>query len=346
MMNLNFWPKMYYSGGGGGGSSGGGGGAAGGGGGGAGGAGGGEQSSLDPAPAGSIRFNTDSAKMEIYNGEQWWEIDSTSPEILTSGTRGLYAGGQDNSDTIDFITIATTGNTTDFGNLISSREGVVGSGDRTRGVFFAGDGSPENNDIQHVTFASTGDATDFGQDTGANHSAGAGFQNSTRSGVAGGTGNTQQIDFITTQSSGVSNDFGDMTDGRGGNTGASSPTRGLFFGGYKSPALTSNANIDYVITSTTGNAGDFGDMAASRYFIGAGSNAVRAVIGSGNQHPSVINNIDFVTMATLGNALDFGDSTTAGYGAGASASRTRCVWGGDSSPGLTNIMDYVEIMTT
>ena len=51
-------------------------------------------------------------------------------------------------------------------------------------------------------------------------------------------------------------------------------------------------------------------------------------------------------MATLGNATDFGDSTTAGYGASASASRTRCVWGGDSSPGLTNTMDYVQIMAT
>ena len=50
-------------------------------------------------------------------------------------------------------------------------------------------------------------------------------------------------------------------------------------------------------------------------------------------------------MATLGNSVDFGDSTTAGYGAGASSSKTRCVWGGDSSPGLTNQMDYVEIMT-
>ena len=93
-------------------------------------------------------------------------------------------------------------------------------------------------------------------------------------------------------------------------------------------------------------AADYGDMAASRYFIGARSNAVRAVIGSGQQYPSVINNIDYVTMATLGNAFDFGDSTTAGYGAGASASRTRCVWGGDSSPGLTNTMDFVQIMTT
>ena len=24
--------------------------------------------------SGSIRFNTDSSKLEIYNGEQWWEI--------------------------------------------------------------------------------------------------------------------------------------------------------------------------------------------------------------------------------------------------------------------------------
>ena len=77
-----------------------------------------EYPSLDTAPAGSIRFNTDSNKMEIYNGEQWWDIDSTSPEEQTGGTRGLYAGGQSNSDTIDFVNIDSTGNATDFGNLI------------------------------------------------------------------------------------------------------------------------------------------------------------------------------------------------------------------------------------
>ena len=42
--------------------------------------------------AGSIRFNTDSAKMEIYNGEAWWEIDSTSPELQTGGTRAVVMG--------------------------------------------------------------------------------------------------------------------------------------------------------------------------------------------------------------------------------------------------------------
>ena len=40
--------------------------------------------SLSTPPAGSLRFNTDSKKLEIYNGEAWWEIDSTSPDAQTS----------------------------------------------------------------------------------------------------------------------------------------------------------------------------------------------------------------------------------------------------------------------
>ena len=303
-----------------------------------------EYPSLDTAKAGAIRFNTDSSQMEIYDGNQWVGVVATSPNLHTGGTRGLYAGGQSNADTIDFVNVDTTGNAVDFGNMIASKEGPVGAGDRTRGVFFSG--SPGPADIQHVTFATTGNATDYGQDTGALHALGAGFQNSTRSGVAGGQGNTAQIDFITTQSNGVSNDFGDLADGRGGICGASSPTRGLFFGGYKTPSPSALNPIEFITTSTTGNATDFGDLTQARYFLGAGSNAVRAVIGSGQKVPTVLNTIDYVTMATLGNAIDFGDSTTAGYGAGASSSKTRCVWGGDSSPGLTATMDYVQIMTT
>ena len=46
-----------------------------------------EYSSQDKKTSGSIRFNTDSSKLEIYNGEQWFEIDSTSPNEQTGGTR-------------------------------------------------------------------------------------------------------------------------------------------------------------------------------------------------------------------------------------------------------------------
>ena len=72
--------------------------------------------------AGSIRFNTDSNKIEIYNGEQWWVVNSTSPEEQTGGTRGLIAGGYVGttptmSNVIDFINIQATGNGIDFGDL-------------------------------------------------------------------------------------------------------------------------------------------------------------------------------------------------------------------------------------
>ncbi len=43
-----------------------------------------EYQAIGNAASGSIRFNTDSSKLEIYNGEAWWEIDATSPEEQTS----------------------------------------------------------------------------------------------------------------------------------------------------------------------------------------------------------------------------------------------------------------------
>ena len=62
-----------------------------------------EKPSLDTAKAGAMRFNTDSSQMEIYDGNQWTGILSTSPEQQTGGTRGFFAGG--NSTNIDFINV-------------------------------------------------------------------------------------------------------------------------------------------------------------------------------------------------------------------------------------------------
>ena len=123
-----------------------------------------EHPSLETATSGSIRFNTDSSKLEIYNGEKWWEIDSTSPEQHTGATRGLFGGGRDSggssTNQIQFINVDSTGNGTDFGNLSGARRGIGGCSDRTRGVF--GGGNPVTNTIDFVTIASTGNAADFG----------------------------------------------------------------------------------------------------------------------------------------------------------------------------------------
>ena len=116
------------------------------------------------ATAGSIRFNTDSSKLEIYNGEKWWEIDSTSPDVQTGGTRGLFGAGATPSivDTIDYINVASTGDAIDFGNMTRNSRGVGGLSSRSRGVFCGGYDPGYQNIIEYVTISSTGNAVDFG----------------------------------------------------------------------------------------------------------------------------------------------------------------------------------------
>ena len=60
-----------------------------------------EYPSLGTPPAGSIRFNTDSSKMEIYNGDKWWKIDSTSPQNRLVELVVLFAGGSNGTYVVD-----------------------------------------------------------------------------------------------------------------------------------------------------------------------------------------------------------------------------------------------------
>jgi hypothetical protein len=88
--------------------------------------------------------------------------------VCSSSTRGLFAaiGGtysNANSNVIEYITIATTGNSTDFGDLTISTAGDRNSSTSSniRGLF-AGGGDGATNVISYVTIASIGNATDFG----------------------------------------------------------------------------------------------------------------------------------------------------------------------------------------
>ena len=214
-MNLNFWPKMYYSGGGGGGGSGGGGGGAGGGGaggggvsgggaggygggagaGGAGGSGGGaagEQPPEEPTPVGAFRFNTDTAKLEYYDGNQWVNVTTDSPELHTGGTRGLMvAGGYPVVADIQIINLATTGNAVDSGNdFTSNRYLSGGTSDRTRGVYFGGYGTSA--EIRFNDIATASSTSDFG-DLSAGRWAVAGASDGVRGLALGGTAGPSSI---------------------------------------------------------------------------------------------------------------------------------------------------------
>ena len=164
-MNLNFWPKMYYSGGGGGGGGdAGGGGGAGSGGGGAGGGGaagggatygggagyggagsgggaGGELPPEEPTPVGAFRFNIDTLKLEYYDGNQWVNVTTDSPDLHTGGTKAVMVGGANpsiftgtyaGSNVIQSVNMSTTGNTSDFGDMSINPLNPTVTSDRTR----------------------------------------------------------------------------------------------------------------------------------------------------------------------------------------------------------------------
>ena len=65
-----------------------------------------------------------------------------------------------NVNTIDYVTISSTGDAINFGDLVSARVYVNGLSNQTRGLFFAG--TPSSNIIEYITIASTGDTEDFG----------------------------------------------------------------------------------------------------------------------------------------------------------------------------------------
>ena len=117
-------------------------------------------------PQGAIRFNTDSSKMECYDGEQWWEISMSSPDLgkytnsdKSGGARGIIGGGADpaHSNMIQAFDLTSAGSCFDFGNLTGQRYYIGGCASRTRAVWGGGnEGSGYVDTIDYSTIATQG----------------------------------------------------------------------------------------------------------------------------------------------------------------------------------------------
>ena len=212
---------------------------------------------------------------------------------------GLFGGGTTGSysNVIDTITITTTGNATDFGDLTAARVNLGACSSVTRGVF--GGGTTYTNVIEYVTFTSAGNASDFG-DLTVGRSSLSGLSSSTRGVFGAGTdgGNANVLDYITIASTGNATDFGDGTTTQNEFYAAfSSPTRGIFAGGFRGGY--SNV-IEYITIASTGNATDFGDLSANYTYTAGCSSSTRGLVG-GSFNGSFLNSIDYITIATTGN---------------------------------------------
>ena len=295
-------------------------------------------------PLGAMRFNSDSQRLEYFNGEIWMQIHTE--ESLPIGGRGVYAADQEpGSNNISYVTFATGGEAVDFGDLPWLASLVSSNASRTRGVFtraLEDPGDNNRNEISYVTIATTGDATDFGDLSVARFN-GASFGNQTRGCFAAGhkPAIDDTIDYITIASLGNATDFGNLSGGRYGMRGAASPTRGMTIGGDGGGG---NSNIiEYVTIATTGNAIDFGDLITAIGNVCSSSNNITACKygGGGTNH------IESITIATTGNAQDFGDTASefSQAGDGATATPTRGVFVDGGAPanngGVTTLSQIV-----
>ena len=280
-------------------------------------------------------------------------MPSGNTEIRGAGSgRAVFLRGYNPgiNNTIDYVNIATTGNAQDFGDTNGSLVQYAAAGSATRGIISGGN-EPAGASYYFV-FSSKGGINDFGDQTEIRRGCGA-CNDSTRALFAGGKQNPSPasiwynvIDYFTFTTQGDANDFGDLTYKSRQLAGCSSPTRGVFCGGYD-PAVTNI--INFVTIQSTGDAQDFGDLTVARGQIGGGSNATRGLFASGFASPTNYNVIDYITIATQGNAIDFGDTLqTAVHNTGTACSKTRALFAGGYhyDTATSNTISFATIATT
>ena len=150
--------------------------------------------------------------------------DIFANQMCSSSIRGISGGGASPTirNFLDFITIATESDSTDFGDLTVARRDVGALSNQTRGIWTGGSTPSKSDVIDFVTIATTGNATDFGDlDRVGKYLTGVNNQN--RGCICGGSYSfSDSISHITISSTGNSTDAGNLveqTDMAGGASG-------------------------------------------------------------------------------------------------------------------------------
>ncbi len=251
--------------------------------------------------------------------------------------RGIFTGGY-NSTAIDYITIATTGNGTDFGDLATTGKAGAGVSNGTLGIL-----GGDDNVLNQVTIATTANSTDFGDLTGIGGNATA-CADATR-----GVWTRGNINYITMASASNATDWGhDRSPNAGDPCAFADTTRGIISGGeaYISGWVDIN-DMDYITIQTISSATDFGDLTDGKRQLSGVANDTYGFAIAGYDGSSYLNNIDYVTIQTLGNASDFGNLTQSRVAQNsACGDATRAILGGGHTGSDVNTIDYFTMGTS
>ena len=286
--------------------------------------------------------------------------------------RGIFASGYNPNSVknIDVINIASTGNASGWGEIISDGMAFAGgASNNVRGVYTGGfTGSPTNNrinTIQALNIPTDGDIFDFGDLTyTAQQLSGAG--NQTRGIYANGYAiplapSTDALDMtydmIEFMSSGGQIDFGDIIANASCRDCATveNHIRGYFAGGEGTGQAPNTQNKNITIKGFANNSEslNFGELSQqSKRGSGVGSHTRGVfILGSLASPETFTNVIEFITLTTTGETTDFGDATAnTGHSNNNSASNTiRGVYHHPrTSDGGTNLntLEFITIATT
>ena len=154
---------------------------------------------------------------------------------IASQTRSVMTGGNTSPNsgflnTIQYITIATTGNTADFGDIVRAQTWSGGASNSIRGIIacgYAGPAAANVNTIEYVTISTLGNAVDFGNYGDERWNVGT-VASPTRACLAGGYAPYDtRIEYVQIMTTGDAVEFGDSTNSRRYNGGASNGHGGL-----------------------------------------------------------------------------------------------------------------------
>jgi len=250
--------------------------------------------------------------------------------------RAIFASGAPSSPNVmDYVTVNSTGNASDFGDLAQPGQYCRGAASKTRAIFRTDAGY---GNVHYVTIASTGNSSSHSTITYGAQAGGAACSDGVYAYYGGGIGSAPTAPYSTQSygdvhqetiaSTGGSWDvWGTMTVTRYLNQAASSSTRKVMASGV----ILNGGNttsIQYRDGTSSGYFSNFGTLVSGGEDGSACANETRMLMSVGGSASVAAKTVHYITIASTGNSTDYGDLTADRSQGTAESSTTRAIFGG------------------
>jgi len=269
-------------------------------------------------------------------------------------TRVIHAGGRHNPESgsdvhniniIDYITVGSTGDGTDFGDLHTGQSAGGHDGASNATLLFCNGGytgSANLNNMEYLTIASTGNGTDAGdlEQGQSNHATSHGDSKYLIMGGYTGSGSPrEEVSTHTFHTSNNASDYGNVGVYAIYGAGTACATdRVVVAGGFTATSgWTAGNQMQYFPVASSADGLDFGDIHEAGKFLCGTSDGTRGEFYGGIETTSgvdiVQNTIEKITIASTGNTTDVGDMNASDYDVTGFPNENGGIYGGAAQTG-------------